>query len=332
MTSSAPTEPVLPGARALIERVMRDGRPVAPECPLVFESELGPERAGRLVALSEGGQVQSACAILPREFVVRGRSLRLGLIGYVVTDPGARGRGFATQTLEAADGALRERGCVASLLWADDAAFYRRLGYQPVGAELDFVLDAEALRALPRWSATRSLDPLLDAPAVHAIAERRPVRVRRTLAETRALLRLPGMRARVALRGGEIVAFACEGRGEDLAGAVHEWGGEPLAVLGLAAELAEPRVAAGQPAFLMAPGVGLDVGQALVDLGVRSGAGVLGMGRLLDRDAALEALGPVPGAGQLDDAELLGALLPAGLSGPGVSPFGGLFAWGLDSI
>lgn len=330
---STPTdaaEPALPGVRALIEAVMRGGASVAAECPLVFEGPLGAARQGRLVALAEGGRPRSACAILPRDCVVGDRRLRLGLIGYVVTAPEARGRGLARRVLAAAEDALRARGCVASLLWPDDAAFYERLGYRAVGAELDFELDPASLSALPRWAAVRPLDPRADADAVHALAMERPIRVERTVEETRALLATPGVDGRVALRGDRVVAFACAGKGHDLPGVIHEWAGETLAVLGLAAELAATQHRAGRRAFLFAPYADLPVARGLSDLGVAAAPGVLGMGRLLDPDGARRALGP--DAARADADGLLDALLPTPERSTADHPYGALFAWGLDSI
>jgi len=330
VSATAQAEPVLPGARTLIERVMRGGGSVAAECPLVFDGPLGAERPGRVVALTEHGEVCSACAILPREFVVPGGRLRLGLIGYVATDSSTRGRGFASSVLDAAEAALADRGCVASLLWADDPAFYERRGYRTLGRELDFCVDAKALDALPRWGSTRELDPERDAEQVQALVAARPIGVERNLDEMRALLNIPGLRGRVATRGGEVVAFACEGKGPDLHGTIHDWGGETLAVLALIGELAAPHVAAGRAAFVIAPHAMLPTVRGLIDLGLAAKLGILGMGRLLDPTAARGLLGDA--GADLTDEQLLPALLPNPAEPESPGPFGALFAWGLDSI
>ncbi|QDU70075.1 GNAT family N-acetyltransferase [Engelhardtia mirabilis] len=330
MSVATKAEQVLPGARQLIERVMRGGGSVAAECPLVFEGPLGAQRPGRVVALSEDGAVCSACAILPRDFVVPGGSLRLGLIGYVATDTNTRGRGFASSVLDAAEAALADRGCVASLLWADDASFYQRRGYHALGRELDFALDAGALEALPHWASTRAYDPERDSESVQALMAARPIRVERSLDETRALLAIPGLRTRVATRGDRVVAYACEGKGPDLRGAVHDWGGETLAVLALIGELAAPHVAAGRRAFVLTPHASLPTVRGLLDLGLRAEPGVLGMGRLLAPEAARALLGPA--AAHLPQDQLLAALLPTPADADSCGPFGALFAWGLDSI
>jgi GNAT superfamily N-acetyltransferase len=332
----APHDGAVCGARLLIERVMRGGQPVAAECPLVFAGAL--ERPpGRLVSASRDGQVQSACAVLARDVVCDGRLLRLGLIGYVVTAPEARGRGVGSAVLRRAEQELARAGCTAVLLWADDPAFYRRRGYEAVGAERDLVLDAAAVDALPRWAATRALDLPRDLASTYALHGALPRRTLRSLAEHRALLGIPGMRVRVALRGERVVAYACEGRGADLQGVVHEWAGDALAVLGLQRELGASRLARGLPAFALGPAGPDPVTDAWLDLGLEVHDGILAMGLRLDSAGpGRAAVGPrsrlATGTGSVPATQHLPGARASGRIEPANSPFAGLFLSGLDSI
>jgi len=79
-------------ALELMQRVLRDGEPLAPEYPLVFRDEF----PGRVIALGEGEEVRSACAVLTREFLIDGERVRGGLIGSVSTDPEWRHQGLAS--------------------------------------------------------------------------------------------------------------------------------------------------------------------------------------------------------------------------------------------
>jgi hypothetical protein len=169
------------------------------------------------------------------------------------------------------------------------------------------------LSRLPADVAGRPLDPERDAAATLRLYRAHPARAERRLAEHAALLATPGLRARVALAGEEVVAYACEGRGEDLQGVVHEWAGEPEAVLGLQRRLAESVLARGEPAFAIGPDAEHPVCRAWLARGLRPRAGVLGMGRSLVEGRAAPRLCPVG----FDD---------------GRSPLSGLFLWGLDSI
>ncbi|MEO0650412.1 MAG: GNAT family N-acetyltransferase, partial [Planctomycetota bacterium] len=314
--ASAGTQPRASAARALIERVMRDGQSAAAESPLIFGGAHG-RPSGRLVSLAQGERVLSACAILVRDAqLASGARLRLGLIGWVATDPAARRRGLASQVLTAAEAELAAAGCELALLWADDPEFYRRRGYLDLGTERDLALDASSLRRLPAWEgpgrATRALDPQADAGATLGLYRGQPAHVRRTLTEHAALLGANRMRGRVATQDGAAVAYALEGRGGDLQGVVHEWSGDPEAVLGLQRELAGAALERGERAFVIGPGHEHPVCAAWEALDLAPTLGTLGMGR---------------GLGASDRPS------PSALHPPRAAEVSrrGLFLWGLDS-
>jgi predicted N-acetyltransferase YhbS len=265
-------------ARALIERVFQGAVAHAAQYPLVFE----PGRAGRIVALVEHGVARSACAILRRDLVVAGEVLPAGLIGSVATDPAWRGRGLATRVLREAERRLRQDGAELAFLWADDAAFYHRLGWREVGVEHDWVVGPELATRLPEPTAVRAMGPD-DTRALHGLYERHAVRTARTELETRALLATPGMNVLVRLRDGVPCAYACVGRGNDLHGVVHEWAGAEADVLALVrAHLDQARTEHGPLIVMASPAADLP---GLTRLGAPHAVGVLGMGKIVDQDA-----------------------------------------------
>jgi GNAT superfamily N-acetyltransferase len=354
-------DPLQDSARALVERVHGRERLVS-ELPSVFD----PRFTGRILALHEGDEARSACAILTREFVADGARVRGGLIGCVTTDPGWSRRGLATRLLEEAEAELARAGSAFALLWATEPAFYLRRGYGPVGREQDFLLTAEASAGLPRAASARAMRAA-DASAIHALYTAHPARLERSAEETEALLRSPGMSTLVLERAGDVVAYACLGRGADLGDTIHEWGGATEDALALFRAHVEARRAAGasEELFVMAPPTGNALGERLRELGAVAYMGVLGLGKILDRSAAAAALaerlaplgtvelragarpfhlrGPASEA-SLDDEGCLALLLGAEGVRAEVASFleslglGGarlpmdVYAWGLDSI
>lgn len=275
---------------ALMTEVLRAGGDLASEYPLVF----GEGAPGRVLALEEAGVVRSACAVLERVLVHPGGRTRVGMIGSVSTHPKARGRGFATHLLEYAEGVLREAGCEHAMLWADDPKFYGRRGYALDGEETDFLIDRVPQARQTPGVEVRAMDAS-DCDAIHALYAAHASRVDRTPEETARSLGCPGMRVLLATCGGETLAYVCFGRGGDLAGVAHEWGGAPEGVLACLAEL----LIGAEPIFLMAPGVPGSMGAALDACGALRVQGRLGMTKPLGERSALP-----PGA----------------------------FVWGLDSI
>jgi GNAT superfamily N-acetyltransferase len=276
---------------------------LAAEHPLVFDARF----AGETLELEEQGELRAACATLVREFHVgaraAARTLRGGLIGSVATAPAWRGQGLGTRLLARAEDALRARGCLFALLWADDPRFYLARGYAPFSSECDSMLVSELVRSLPEPSGVRALRADArgddDVPFLHRLHARHAPRVERSPEEFRALLGVPGMltlvRERAAAPGHPAlpVAYACLGRGRDLADAIHDWAGEPedvLALVGAHLRRRFPHEEAGA-LFLMTPPAESELGYRLLKLGAPSKIGILGLGRLLDGRSASAALG-----------------------------------------
>jgi len=279
-----------PGAGAaldLMRRVHRDGSELAPEYPLVFRGGF----AGRVLALDEEGEPRSACALLPREFVLEdGFLLRGGLIGSVSTDPAWRGQGLASRLLADAEDALRGQGCAFALLWAPDPEFYLRRGYAPIGVEHDFVVDGGLAARLPAAEGVRE-GVATDAAAIHRLYQEHPARLARTARETEALLQCPRMHTLVIEREGEVAAYACLGHGADLSDAVHEWGGPAAHVLALVRAHHARRFPAGDGGlYVMAPPTAHELHAAFAELDARPAEGFLGLARVLDRRAFAELL------------------------------------------
>ena len=274
-------------ARGLLENVLRDGGDLAREYPLLFGAAEGA--AHGFATVEEDGAVRSACAFLRRDLAVGATRVRAGLIGSVATEPAYRGRGFARRALAAAEAELVTAGASVAFLWADDADYYSRLGWNACGAENDYVLPSALARALPGETGVRPRAPS-DDEALHALYLRHPERAERTLAEMRALLACPDMEVLVCERWGRIDAYACLGRGRDLRDTVHEWAGDARALLALLRSFLERRAGRGEEGelYLMSPRSAIDLAARLKAVGVEPVRGVLAMGKVLDLAAFAE--------------------------------------------
>jgi|688.fasta_scaffold01508_16 GNAT superfamily N-acetyltransferase len=331
-------------ARALMGRVLRDGRDLGSEYPLVF----GEQSAATIVVDEQDGAVRSTCAILPRTLIAGRERILIGMIGSVATDPHWRNRGLAGRVLSAAERELQARGAVLAILWADDARFYERRGWRFFGCEVDAVLKPGIMPNLPAAKGVRPMQPH-DAAAVHELYLQHRARVDRSLEETRLLLACPGMEVLICEDGVDVLAYACLGRGGDMENVVHEWGGDPRAVGMILRRLIELRRTCGieDDLYVMLPCATDGLLRLLFDAGATLAKGVLGMGKILDEAAARAALARALGTDQdvmLSGAELLDAWLPPrgdkavrqrlaqqlGLTEASSAP--APFIWGLDSI
>ena len=288
-TTQIAMKPGLAAAEELMNRVLRDGAPIADEYPLVFREGF----PGQIVALGDGEGVRSACTVLLRDLVSPQGELRAGFIGSVATDPAFRRQGLASQVLEGAEMRLANQGAIVSMLWAEDPRFYYARGYRPVGAEDDYQISPEVAGNLPETDAVREGGEE-DTEAIHQLYLTHTARTNRRLEETAALLECPGMSTRVVERDGEVVAYALMGRGGDLERTIHEWAGEIDDVLALV----RAHVATAtndEPTFVMAPTQFTELRERMRAAGARTGRGILALAKIVDRGRAAQKLGKILG-------------------------------------
>ena len=220
---------------------LRPGRPgrLEREYPLLFDGD-GPATQ---VTLHDGCEPAAFCVLWPSRFELSGGLLRTGLISLVYTHPRHRRRGFARRVVQQAMDEARKQGLGLALLWSDLEDFYGAQGFTRSGSETLLAVDASVLkRACAAASKSPgSLDPASepvrvegartsDWPQIEVLRQQRPCFVSLSNTSDR-LARIPDLDVRVARGAHGITGFAMRGRGDDFEGVVHEWGGDPRAVL-----------------------------------------------------------------------------------------------------
>jgi predicted N-acetyltransferase YhbS len=207
--------------RGLLDREF-DGTPgLVDEFPLLVGAA---NRNRSLVAEADGRVVAHAAW---RALVLRVGEERLPAagVGLVTAHRDWRGRGLATQVVEACMTDAWVDGAWIALLFAPSRSLYARLGFMPAGQERVTRSSAPAVsQELP--DGVRTGDPK-DASRLLPLLERHPVGVERTVNDFETLLRVPDTRLYLLEEGGRVLAYCIEGRGRDLRGVIHEWAGDP---------------------------------------------------------------------------------------------------------
>jgi len=251
-----------------LEAGLRPDRPgrLAKEYPFLLD-ESGPARHFTLFA---GSVPLAHCVLLPRRIALLAGVLPVGFLSLVYTDPSARGRGHAGRVLRAAIRFARESGIGLVLLWSEADALYAREGFEPAGRETLLALNEAIVgRALldARQALRTNAVGAAEAGRILAIDRARPEdwepiealraqRAARVVCDAREQMQrpsLPELEVRVA-RGsdGRLLGFAMRGRGDDLQEVIHEWGGDPEAILLCCRSLLADR-GPGQSLMLLAP-------------------------------------------------------------------------------
>lgn len=143
------------------------------------------------------------------------------LVGAVTTDPDARGAQHASRLLHHLADREITAGQDAILLWSDRWEFYAKLGYATAGTQAEVVY---APNDATRDQDVRRFEPR-DIPVLTALHATKPWRIERDEHEMRLLLEGTASDVFVLERDGRVVAYACHGKGVDLHGWWHEFGG-----------------------------------------------------------------------------------------------------------
>jgi len=242
-----------PAFREALNRVFRpDGAgDLTAELPLLFQSpDGGPALRNSRVITGPGGAITAHAGWTQRDAMVLKRRVRVGFIGAVFTEPGARRQGLATRVL--LDALDHARAGADLVLASGDRDLYRRQGFEPVSPLARYRLpapEAPATDAAGADLATRVVDPA-DVPAVAALFEREDVHFERSPADWAALLeaqRLVDAAATfsVVTRRGQVVAFVAAQNASSRADGslrprrILELAGDREALLAVAPTLAE---------------------------------------------------------------------------------------------
>jgi hypothetical protein len=217
------------------------------------------------------------------------------------------------------------------MLWADVPGFYEKLGYVLAGREAIFHCPRKKRRP-PRGLAVRPADAA-DLAGVAALHERERCFAGRDAPTWSALFGMPGTDFYVLEREGRVAAYGVVGKGHDLEGCLHEWGGDeillPVLLSGVFALRPEREL------WVMSPPWKHQAARAMAFQGFVSSAGALGMMKVLDRRTLLEALGLDATPGLPEDHGALVRTVFGYPAGPDASEDGGLpvplYLFGLDS-
>jgi hypothetical protein len=215
------------------------------------------------------------------------RPLSIALIGAVATSESARGRGLASRLLEALIGRLRDRGVCLLVLWTDRERFYERLGFHRAGVEWLHVVSRSILPAHAEGQVRRVVPG--DAAILAALHDAEPGRMLRSQDDWRALIRIPRCHGYLLEKDDRAVSYAFVGKGLDLEGVLHEWGGDPASLPDLIAGVLERRRV--PEIIVMSPPWKEATRRLFSNLGVPEKAGALGMLRILDAVGLLQACG-----------------------------------------
>lgn len=206
--------------------------------------------------------------------------LKVAGIGSVVTATTHRQQGLSRQIIEDCLKSAEAQGCDIALLWTDIPDFYRKFDFELAGTENHFTID----RSLPTEATNlRFMTGSQVAPeAIINLYQKHSVTTLRKVEEIRKFLKIPNSHVYTAWgQNNELLAYAIEGKGADLKGHIHEWGGNLPELFAL---LNFIRSNTNKSLQLIAPAHSINLTKRLVAAGCPKHDNFLGMIRILRPD------------------------------------------------
>lgn len=276
----APQESELPNVFDFLNKQLRarEGWSIINEYPAAFSSQNAPNIR---IITNEKNEVLSHAVMRPVIVKTPIGLFKIAAIGSVVTSDHHRNQGLSKQILESCLEASRASGCDIAILWTNLYDFYRKLGFELGGSEIALTIEQEFEAAAP---GLKILDTAkVSADALHRVYSQHTVSSLRTLEETQKYLQIPNTRVYTAWdQTGVLKAYAVEGKGADLNGYIHEWGGGVTELLHLFSHI---RKIQKRPITVISPSHSENLIRQLKAKGATMTEGFLGMIKLLNTNS-----------------------------------------------
>jgi len=229
-----PIESEYPQVLEFLDHRLRPGSKwsIASEYP----TALGPQNLSNIRIITEAQKVVSHAVLKPLIIKTPQVIFKIGAIGSVVTDEQHRNQGLSRMILENCLTEAKAQDCDIAVLWTNLYDFYRKLNFELGGSEVACVFNEEF--SGESAGAANNLKFIkgkqVSAEAIHRLYSQHTVGSIRTIEDIRKFLAIPQTQLTTAWdEKGQLAAYAVEGKGADLTGYVHEWGGKVSALLAL---------------------------------------------------------------------------------------------------
>ncbi|MEK6554398.1 MAG: GNAT family N-acetyltransferase, partial [Bdellovibrionota bacterium] len=277
--SASPQE--LPGVIDFLTQHLRAGQnwSIANEYPMVFQET----NCQNIKAIFDGDKVIAHAAIKYHIIKNPVGLFKVAAIGSVVTAPEYRNMGHSQKLLEHCVQSATEDGADIAILWTDLYDFYRKLDFELAGFETSITIDKPI--SVPSLGLKFVDSTKIDPSAILQLYAQHTVGSIRTAEELRRYLVIPNTRVFTAWDAqNRLKAYAVEGKGADLKGYIHEWGGGVSELLAL---FSHARQVLNAPTTVILPRSAQNMRTRLLELAPHVNYGYLGMIRPLHTEGLI---------------------------------------------
>lgn len=256
---------------------------VQQEYPLAFD----PKNSNNIrIVKDENQDIISHAVIKPTILKTPYAVFNVAVIGSVMTDPRYRQQGLSSSLIEnCIDHALQMK-CDFAVLWSDLFDFYRKFHFELAGSELSMIINSQFTPVERRNDLRFIQGAQVDANAILRLYNLHSVTSHRTAEDIKKYLQIPNSRIYTAWnKNNQIEAYAIEGKGVDLQGYIHEWGGNTSALLELFKHI---QTTQNKEVIVITPPHCKNIIRKCTAAGATSYEGILGMIKLIDKRAVVK--------------------------------------------
>ena len=223
--------------------------------------------------IKDEAKILSHALVKPTMIKTRRGLFKVGCIGSVVTSDTHRNQGLSQHILKDCLNSIQQQGCELAILWTNLFDFYRKLGFELAGSEVSLVIEKPLPVLFPQYQIHQSNK--VDSQALYRLYGQHSVSSIRTLDDFEKYLKIPACRLYTAwTKDNKLEAYVVEGKGADLQGYIHEWGGT---IDGITALINYVRKSLNKPITVISPSHAQGLVRRLESLGVKKVDGFLGM-------------------------------------------------------
>lgn len=220
----APLESEVQPLIGFLDKYLRPGQSwsIAAEYPQVFSSN----NRSNIRIITDEARVLAHAAI--KYLLIKNTFglFKVAAIGSVLPDPAHRHQGLSQKIMKSCIEAAAKEGADFAVLWTDLYDFYRKMGFELAGSEVSLVIESTPPLAEADGAIKFMLSEKVSPEALLRLYSQHTCGTLRTSEEIRKFLQIPNSRVYTAWSPqNELLAYAVEGKGADLRGYVHEWGG-----------------------------------------------------------------------------------------------------------
>ncbi len=202
---------------------------ICAEYPTAFTTE----NIHNIRIITEGEKFLSHAILKPLFVKTPQAVFKIAAIGSVVTNSEYRNQGLSKTIITDCLDLAKAQDCDIAMLWTNLYDFYQKMGFALAGFEVSLTIDSHfEVQVDPKFKILKT--HMIDASAIQKLLSQHTITTLRSLEEIKRFLSIPNSHIYTLWEpNGTIGAFAVEGKGADLGGYIHEWGGSVSRLLQL---------------------------------------------------------------------------------------------------